>query len=109
DEKCTITRPGISHIASALAVEFYVDIVRGTVTHHQMRFKFSDMKLLHQETHKNPTCSCCSTCMLTELVNKGYGFVEETKWDPSMLDDITGFSLDDADNYDVQSIDEEEI
>ena len=91
DEKCTITRPGISFIASAMAVEFYVDIVRGAAKHHQIRFNFTDMKFLCHETHKNPMCSCCSVEMISELVDKGYRFVEEVKWEPSILEDISGY------------------
>lgn len=109
DEKCTITRPGISYIASAMAVEFYVDIVRGAVKHHQIRFNFSDTKFHCIETSKNPMCSCCSIEMMSEIVDKGYRFVEEVKWDPSILEDISGYMDATLGNdSEIESIGEEE-
>ena len=92
DEKCTITRPGISYIASALAVEMYVDSMRGPLKHDQLRFNFTDMKFNCYNTTKNPYCSCCSSKMISKLSEKGYQFIEEVKIDPIVLEHISGYA-----------------
>lgn len=103
DEKCTITRPGISSIASSVAVELFVDIIKGTVHHDQIRFSLHDMKFSCQKSFKNDQCSCCSIEMISEILDKGYRFVEEVKCYPNILDDLSGYN-DDACS-DIMSID----
>jgi len=106
DEKCTITRPGVSFIASALAVEFYVDIVRGVAKHHQIRYNLSDMRFQCDVTHKNAICSCCSVEILSELSDKRDAFIEDVKIEPSMISDLSGYSDEyrDSMEYDIQSV-----
>lgn len=92
DEKCTITRPGISYIASALAVEMYVDSMRRPLKHDQVRFNFSDMKFNCYNTSKNPLCPCCSPETISQLSHKGYEFIEEVKVEPTILEYLSGYS-----------------
>jgi ubiquitin-like modifier-activating enzyme ATG7 len=92
DEKCTITRPGISFVASSLAVEFFVDIIRGVAKHHIIRFNLSDMKFICDVTHKNPICSCCSVDILSELSGQKNQFVEDVKNEPSIIEDLSGYT-----------------
>lgn len=106
DEKCTITRPGISSIASAVAVELFVDTIRDAVHHDQLRFSLNDMTFINPQLHKNDQCCCCSIEMISEILDKGYRFVEEVRCDPGILEDITGYN--DDDQIDILSIDDEE-
>jgi molybdopterin/thiamine biosynthesis adenylyltransferase len=92
DEKCTITRPGISSIASGVAVELFVDAIRGNLEYDQIRFNLSDMKFSRQKSSRYEHCSCCSLEMITELTSRNYGFVENVRCIPSLLDDITGYN-----------------
>jgi ubiquitin-like modifier-activating enzyme ATG7 len=109
DEKCTITRPGVSFLASALSVEFFVDIIRGVATHHQIRYNLSDMRFMCYQSEKHPVCPCCSVEILSELADKRYQFIEDVKVEPSIIEDLCGY----ADEYgeidgDVQSLSSEE-
>lgn len=115
DQKCTITRPGISTIASAIAVEMFVDIVKGLHENDQIRFHLSDMNFQRHPTVRNEKCCCCSIEMISEITEKGYRFVEEIKCDPSILEYLSDYNDNEDDavslqDYKVDSaVEEEEI
>lgn len=104
DEKCTITRPGISNIASAIAVEFYVDIIRGAANHHMTRFNFTDMQFIQHKTYKHPMCCCCSLEIVSELSDKGYKFIKEVESQPSTIVDLSGYVEDEFLDGDLESL-----
>ena len=94
DEKCTITRPGISYMASAMAVEFYVDMIRGVAKHHMIRYRLGEAGFLCHETYKNPICSCCSPQVVSALTDEKFRFIEEIKQQPDVIEDLSGYTED---------------
>lgn len=108
DEKCTITRPGISSIASALAVELFVDIIKGKKDRHQIRFNLIDMQFSYQQSYKNDQCCCCSMEMVSLLADNGYRFIKEVKCDPKTIEDISGYNETDMQDADIISINSED-
>ena len=94
DEKCTITRPGISAIASAMAVELFVDTVRNKTEYNQIRFDLDSLTFSKHKSFRNDQCSCCSFEVLSELSQKGFRFIEEIANEPSVLEDLSGYRED---------------
>jgi molybdopterin/thiamine biosynthesis adenylyltransferase len=92
DEKCTVSVPGISYIASSMAVDFYVKSLRQPLDYDEMRFNMTDTNFTFRKIWKNPLCPCCSLEMISELVDKGYRFIEEVKLEPSFLEELSGYS-----------------
>lgn len=93
DEKCTITRPGMAPIASAIAVEMFVEAIKDNrrTSWEAVRMNLSDMQITKQQTYRNEMCCCCSVGMIAELTEKGYLFVNEAQCDPDRLEDISGY------------------
>ncbi len=108
DEKCTITRPGISSIASALAVELFVDVIKGKEDKHQIRLNLTDMQFACQKTFKNEKCTCCSEKIISFF--SSYAFIEEAKCNPQSVEDVTDYheDLHDLDILSVHSADFEQ-
>jgi molybdopterin/thiamine biosynthesis adenylyltransferase len=106
DEKCTITRPGISLIASAMAVEHFADIIRdGKLAFDQIRYNLGGTRFTIGNTQQNEQCCCCSESMISELADKEFRFVEEIMVDPFVLEDISGYNDNiDTLDADVQSL-----
>jgi len=112
DQKCTITRPGVSYIASALSVEFFVDIIRGAVKYDQIRFDLRTMTFRCNETAKNPVCPCCSIEIVSTFRAKGYTFVDEVKCEPGVIEDVSGYvaDMEEVDeNWEIESIVDENV
>ncbi|CAM8991460.1 unnamed protein product [Rhodiola kirilowii] len=113
DQQCTVTRPGLAPITSALAVELLVGILHhpdriyaeGEVSNstlgghseqplgilpHQIRgslSQFSQMTLLGRSSN---SCTACSTTVVNEFQQRGMEFILQAINHPTYLEDLTG-------------------
>ena len=105
DQMCTVTRPGLSFLASAYASELYVSMIHHPLEHHAFanenpdKLELTDLgKLPHHirgnmsdfETHMFygrafDQCVACSKFILDEFVNNREEFMLRILNDPSFF------------------------
>jgi len=113
DQQCTVTRPGASGVAAALAVELAVstwlhplgpaapaplpgeagagDSVLGAVP-HTIRGSLSSFTQMTPTGPVFPQCTACSPAVTARLGEEGFRFMVEVGERPSLLEDITGLT-----------------
>jgi len=114
DQQCTVTRPGLSPIAAALAVELMVAILHhkegakapadlaipvseptsssfGLIPHSIRGFvtHFNNMLVTGQAYDK---CTGCSKLIVDEYKSKGFDFLLQVFNEPKYLEDLTGLT-----------------
>ena len=102
DMACTVTRPGISMVASALACELFISVLHhpkgayapagcqcalGAVP-HQLRGFLSQWNLLQLTGEAYSHCVACSKYVLDEYKERGFDFLMEVFNNPSYLEQI---------------------
>lgn len=118
DQQCTVTRPGVSSIAGALAAELAVSILQHEeginapafyqknsqtdsseeqdcilgIIPHSIRGFLSTFTHVLPATPKYKQCIACSDIILEEYKNKGFEFLLETFNSSSHLENLTGLS-----------------
>jgi len=116
DQQCTVTRPGLSGIASSIAVELIaalaqhhdgfqagstctasVDVGQAAVSPlgavpHQIRGYLAEFRLAPAETEPFSKCICCSPAVLDQYVKQGCCFVERITENSSELEEISGLA-----------------
>ncbi|KAF7840322.1 ubiquitin-like modifier-activating enzyme atg7 [Senna tora] len=114
DQQCTVTRPGLAPIASALAVELLVGIlhhpqgiyaeaainsdVSGTteqplgILPHQIRGSLSQFSQMTLVGYSSSSCTACCQTVLSEYRNRGMEFVLQAVNHPTYLEDLTGLT-----------------
>lgn len=117
DQQCTVSRPGISMIASALAVELFVSVLQHNeeglylpiqtedevydnrddfplgVIPHQIRGFLSHYQTLLPTTYSFSKCTACSSAVLNKYCEDGIDFLMEVfNSPPQYLEDITGLT-----------------
>ncbi|KAJ3037684.1 Ubiquitin-like modifier-activating enzyme ATG7 [Rhizophlyctis rosea] len=123
DQQCTVTRPGLSAMASAAAVELMVSLVNhpdgphapadstkapsdptpvpfGLVPHQIRGFltHFTNLLVIGQAYDK---CTACSDTILTAYKNRGVEFILEALKSPAYLEELTGLQQLHKDSEDV--------
>lgn len=115
DQQCTVTRPGISSMASSQAVELLVSLLHHPdkwyapsevnvelnsetstelgIVPHQIRGYLSYFTNLHITGHRYDKCVACSDSIIEEYKNKGNEFLINVFNDPKLLEDISGITV----------------
>ncbi|RZC36926.1 ubiquitin-like modifier-activating enzyme ATG7 [Asbolus verrucosus] len=121
DQQCTVTRPGVSSVAGALAVELAVSITQHEeginapafykigpqsninfseeqagilgIIPHSIRGFLSNFTHVLPATPKYNQCIACSNIVLEEYRNKGFEFLLQSFNSSKHLENLTGLSL----------------
>jgi len=104
DQQCTVTRPGVSSIAGALAVELFVSYVQlkndvlanancclGLIP-HSIRGHLSDFEQTIPFSPSFSQCIACSEIVIDDFVNKKEEFLNNVFSNPTYLEDLTGIT-----------------
>ncbi|XP_050433414.1 ubiquitin-like modifier-activating enzyme ATG7 [Adelges cooleyi] len=104
DQQCTVTRPGVSAIAGALAVELFVSYAQlkddisanansciGVVPHSIRGFLF-DYQQITPFTPNFDKCIACSSKVTNSFINSRDEFLSYVFTNPNYLEDLTGLT-----------------
>ncbi|KAF5742336.1 hypothetical protein HS088_TW09G00380 [Tripterygium wilfordii] len=115
DQQCTVTRPGLAPIASALAVELLVGILHHPkgifaeaelansnyggsseqplgILPHQIRGSLSQFSQMTLVGHSSNSCSACCGTVVSEYQKRGMEFLLQAINHPTYLEDLTGLT-----------------
>ncbi|KAL3617044.1 Autophagy protein 7 [Castilleja foliolosa] len=114
DQQCTVTRPGLAPIASALAVELLVGILHHPsgilakaefasshdsgdeqplgILPHQVRGSISQFSQMILVGQASTSCTACSPIVVSEYRKRGLDFILEAINHPTYLEDLTGLT-----------------
>ncbi|XP_077252200.1 thiF family protein [Tasmannia lanceolata] len=114
DQQCTVTRPGLAPIASALAVELLVGILHHPegihasgetadstagsseqplgILPHQVRGHLSQFSQMTLVGHSSNSCTACCSTVISEFRRRGMEFILQAINQPSYLEDLTGLT-----------------
>ncbi|GMH88305.1 hypothetical protein TL16_g11117, partial [Triparma laevis f. inornata] len=100
DQQCTVTRPGLAPIASAMGVELTVALLHrkgkesgalGEIP-HMIRGDLGDWKVNCIRTPGFDCCTGCSERVVKKWREEGFGLVEKVCEDEKYLEDLTGLT-----------------
>ncbi|MQL70303.1 hypothetical protein Taro_002618 [Colocasia esculenta] len=129
DQQCTVTRPGLAPIASALAVELLVGILHHPdgmhasadlansittsdrplgILPHQIRGSFAQFSQLTLIGYSSNNCTACCTAVVSEYRKRGMEFVLQAINRPTYLEDLTGLTelMETANSFQLEWDDE---
>lgn len=109
DQQCTVTRPGLSYLASAYAVELLVGLLqlddccfkteplpnaRGRLGRipHQIRGNLVNQETFTLIGSAFENCTCCSDRILKEYREKGFEFIKMACNSPNELEKVSGLT-----------------
>ncbi|KAK6264612.1 hypothetical protein SCA6_020046 [Theobroma cacao] len=115
DQQCTVTRPGLAPIASALAVELLVGILHHPygifaeaeiansnnggsselplgILPHQIRGSLPHFQQMTLVGHSSNSCTACCSTVVSEYRKRGMQFILQAINHPTFLEDLTGLT-----------------
>ncbi|MBA0565560.1 hypothetical protein Golob_010428 [Gossypium lobatum] len=115
DQQCTVTRPGLAPIASALAVELLVGILHHPngifaeaeiansssggnfelplgILPHQIRGSLPHFQQMTLLGHSSNSCTACCSTVVSEYRKRGMQFILQAINHPTYLEDVTGLT-----------------
>eukprot|EP00002_Diphylleia_rotans_P029258 TRINITY_DN5949_c0_g1_i3.p1 TRINITY_DN5949_c0_g1~~TRINITY_DN5949_c0_g1_i3.p1 ORF type:complete len:444 (-),score=88.63 TRINITY_DN5949_c0_g1_i3:92-1423(-) len=128
DQQCTVTRPGLSMIASALAVELMVALlhhplgadaacetpgsnpvsVLGLVP-HQLRGNLASATMMPLTGYAFDKCTACSDVVVQEYSQNEFEFLRRAFDSPTFLEDLTGLTALKSVTMDVEWDDDDDF
>lgn len=122
DQQCTVTRPGLAHIAAAMAVELMIGVMHDKSKHrapanvdsqknasslgtipHQIRGFLSSYSMMTPTTPGFDCCTACSRKVVACYREKGFLLVKNVSNDVSYLENLSGLKQlrDQTENVEV--------
>ena len=102
DQQCTVARPGLTYIASALAVELTASIDACMVAAngegalgappHMIRGQLHDFNQFCLSGKRFSQCTACSPIVLKRYKKEGMEFVVQALKSPNFLEELTGLA-----------------
>ena len=113
DQQCTVTRPGVAPIASALLVEIFVGLLQGVkgsssptpknskvdreirplgVVPHQVRGFLSDFENKVIWGKRYDSCSACSPSIMRAYISDGWKFVRRALNEKGYVEELSGLA-----------------
>ncbi|XP_074644713.1 ubiquitin-like modifier-activating enzyme ATG7 isoform X2 [Tubulanus polymorphus] len=135
DQQCTVSRPGISMMVSALAVELLVSVLQHPlggeapadtgccnehlpseqasslgIVPHQMRGFLSRFHTVLPASRAFECCTACSEIVLNAYQTDGFDFLIKAFNDPNYLEELTGLKKlqEESDNIEVWDFSDDE-
>lgn len=123
DQQCTVTRPGLSYLASALAAEMMVALLHsphgsrhpiiddgfGGCIPHQIRGSLMDFSQIKLHTPAFNCCTACSAAVVNKYRHEKLAFLRQVSENPKILEDISGVTkLTTLENVDMYLEEEED-
>lgn len=113
DQQCTVTRPGVAAIASALLVELFVSLLQHTkgadapaplsnrgdcgehplgLVPHQIRGFLSNFENIVVKGQSYDRCSACCTMVLDTYRSDGWKFIQRALNEKGFVEELSGLA-----------------
>ena len=92
DQQCSVTRPGLSMMASSLAVEMLVSHLNGKDVPRHVRGSLAEFSHKNMKTSRFPNCTACSEMIINEYNKRKNDFICDICDNPEQLEKISGIT-----------------
>jgi ubiquitin-like modifier-activating enzyme ATG7 len=92
DQQCSVTRPGLSMMASSQAVEMLVSHLNDVEVPRHVRGSLADFSHKNMKTSRFPNCTACSEMIVDEYKKRNNDFIYDICDNPEQLEKISGIT-----------------